>query len=178
MLLAPAASADATELQQGRTYRITLRDVDGNDLKTDAGHVTVVTVVTRDNEQQARAVADQVPRRCIGDPKYRYVTLVNFQRKIGPLFQGLTTGIIRRRLDAEAKRMQPQYAARQLTRDPRRDIFVVADFDGSAVAKLGLSPTSQDVSVFVFSGDGKLAARWTGVPPEGALARAIAAAER
>ena len=177
VLVAAAASAQTTELQPGRKYQLALRDVDGSNLKTDAGHVTIITVVTRQNEQQARAVAAMVPDRCIGDPKYRYITLVNFQRKISPVFQGITNTVIRRRLDAEAKRLEPDYTARKLTRDPRRDIFVVADFDGAAVGQLGLAPTAHAVAVFVFNGEGKLIARWTGVPPEGALAKAIAAAE-
>lgn len=177
LLLAAAASAQTIELQPGRKYDLTFRDVDGNQLGTAAGHVTVITVVTRQNEQQARAVAAMVPDRCIGDPKYRYITLVNFQRKLSPLLHGLTGGIIRRRLDAEAKRMQPIYAAKKLTHDPRRDIFVVADFDGAAATRLGLSSTADEVAVFVFDGSGKLIDRWKGVPPNGALAKAIAAAD-
>lgn len=177
LLFASAAGAQPTELHVGGKYQFSLRDVDGHDLATADGHVTIVTVVTRENEQQARAVAAGVPLRCIGDPKYRYITLVNFQRKISPVFRGLTTGIIRRRLDAEAKEIKPKYVAKQLSRDPRQDIFVVADFDGSAVGHLGLTPMAGDVAVFVFSGDGKLVERWNGVPAEGALARAISAAE-
>ena len=177
LFVTAATLAQSAELQRGSKYHFTLRDVDGNNLVTADGNVTIITVVTRENEEQARAVAAAVPPRCIGDPKYRYITLVNFQRKIAPIFRGLTNTIIRRRLDAEAKELKPKYAARQLTRDPRRDVFVVADFDGTAVGQLGLSPTSSDVAVFVFNGEGKLIERWTGVPPEGALAQAIAAAE-
>jgi hypothetical protein len=55
---------------------------------------------------------------------------------------------------------------------------VVADFDGAAVSRLGMAPESNDVEVFVFSGAGKLVQRWTGVPPEDALAKAVATAER
>ena len=177
LLLVVVSAALSAELQRGRKYEFTLRDVDGNNLAVANGHVTIITVVTRANEEQARTVAAGVPERCIGDPRYRYITLVNFQRKISPIFRGLTNSIIRGRLDAEAKELKPRYAAKQLTRDPRRDVYVVADFDGAAVAHLGLTPASSEVAVFVFDGEGKLVERWTGVPPEGALARAIAAAE-
>ncbi len=178
LLLGSVSIAQTAALEPGRPYSFSLRDVDGNDLATAGGHVTVITVVTRDNEEQAHAVADRVPDRCLGDPKYRYVTLVNFQRKLARPLQGLTRAIIRKRLDAEAKALKPQYDAKKLSRDPRRDVFVVADFDGSAATNLGLSPESDNVAVFVFDGRGKLINRWNGVPPGDSLAQSIAAAER
>ena len=169
--------ASAAELQPGSVAHLKFRDVDGNEHATDKGFVTVIAVVTREEEAKAQAIADRVPNRCMGDPKYKYVTVVNFQRKIfGPL-QGLTKAFIRNRLNAEAERIRPDYRAKKLTRDPRQDILVVADFDGSEVGQLGLSPDSNAVGVFVFNGRGKLIARWNDVPPEGALPRAISAAE-
>lgn len=177
LLLGTAASLAAAELQTGSAHRLTFRDVDGRDLSTFDGHVTIVTVVTRQNEEQAQTIADQVPDRYLGNPKYRYITLVNFQRKLVGPFRGLTQAVIRRRLDAEAKKLKPEYEAKKLTRDPRKDVYVVADFDGAAVAQLALEPATRDVAVFVFNGAGKLVGRWTGVPPEGAIAKAIAAAE-
>jgi hypothetical protein len=80
IILAAPASAAAAELQVGGTYPLTFRDVDGRDLSTAAGHVTIITVITREQEENARTVSKLVPERCIGDPKYRYITLVNFQR--------------------------------------------------------------------------------------------------
>ncbi len=74
--------------------------------------------------------------------------------------------------------MKPEYVKKNLTRDPRQDVFVVADFDGSAMAKLGLSPDSDNVGVFVLNGRGKLINRWDDVPPGDSLAQAIALAER
>lgn len=178
LLLALTAGAQPSRLEPGRTYSFSLRDVDGNDLATADGHVTVITVATRENEEQAQAAADRVPDRCLGNPKYRYITVVNFQRKLAGPFQGLTRAIIRNRLDAEAKKLKPEYDAKKLTRDPRRDIFVVADFDGSAVAHLGLAPEANGVAVFVFDGRGKLVSSWNSVPPGNSLADAIATAER
>ena len=103
---------------------------------------------------------------------------MNFQRKLASPFQGITRAVIRNRLDAEAKQLKPQYDAKKLSRDPRKDVYVVADFDGSAVAHLGLAPEGNDVAVFVFNRSGKLINRWSGVPPGNSLAEAIAAAER
>lgn len=176
VLVSQAAAAPGVP-QRGASYAFSFRDVDGNDLSVSAGHVTIITVITRESEKKARAIADLVPDRCIGDPKYRYVTLVNFQRKIPRPFHGLTRAIIRSRLDAEAKELRDDYAAKQLTRDPRRDVYVVADFDGAAVARLGLAIESSEVAVFVFDGKGKLVDRWSAVPPADPFAKAIASAQ-
>lgn len=178
LLASSAAAQSAAPLEPGRTYSFSLSDVDGNDLATADGHITIITVVTRDREQQAQATADLVPDNYIGVPKYRYITLVNFQKKLASPLRGVTRAVIRNRLNAEAKKLRQDYDAKKLTRDPRGDLFVVADFDGSAVAHLGIAPESNDVGVFVFNGSGKLINRWNGVPPGDSLAKAIAAAER
>ena len=177
-ILFSAALASAAELQPGHISALEFRDVDGNDHATARGHVTIITVVTREQETEAQAVGDHVPDRCVGDLKYRYLTVINFQRRIpGPL-QPLTRAIIRSRLNQEGVRLKPTYAAKKITRDPRQDIFVVADFDGAAVTRLGLDPNSSEVVVFVFNREGKLIARWNNVPSEDALSKAIATAER
>ena len=178
LLLAMPVIAQAALLPAGQTYRLSFRDVDGNDLSTADGHVTIIAVVTRRSEEKARQISQRVPEHVIGDPKYRYVTLVNFQRGLAGPFQGLTRAIIRNRLDAEAKELQQKYTAKNVQRNARRDLYVVADFDGSAVTQLGMSPESNEVAVFVFNGRGKLVNRWIGVPPEDALVRAVATAER
>lgn len=177
LLLTSPVGAQASRLAPGSIHRLVFEDVDGNDLSTADGHVTIITVITRENDEKARAVADLVPDQYLGDEKYRYVTLVNFQRKLARPIQGLTRAIIRRRLDGEAKELKPEYEAKNLTRDPRRDIYVVADFDGGAVEQLGLPVNAAGVAVFVFNGEGKLIARWGDVPPGDALPKAIAAAQ-
>ncbi|MDQ6624424.1 MAG: hypothetical protein M3Y86_13190 [Verrucomicrobiota bacterium] len=177
LLLALAISAPAAELKPGAVAHLSFRNVDGHDLSTSSGYITIITVVTRETQDKAQAVADLVPDRYLGNPRYHYVTLVNFQRKIFGPFQGLTRAVIRQRLDAEADKLRPQYAAKKINRNPRDDIFVIADFDGSAVQKLGLASDANGVSVFVFNGRGKLVERWNGVPPDDSLGKAIVAAE-
>ncbi len=170
-----ADRAVAGEWEAGGSHSLSFQDVDGNEISTAAGHVTIITVVTRAQEDNARAVADLVPDRYVGDEKYRYVTLVNFQGKLAGPFQGLTRAVIRNRLEAEAKELKPQYLARKIERDPRSDLHVIADFDGSASKRLGLSE-SAGTAVFVFDGTGKLLGRWDGVPPGDALPEALATA--
>ena len=176
-LCALTSAADAMELQPGSVQNLVFRDVDGNNLATADGHVTVITVVTRENETKARAIADLVPDRYVGERNFRYVTLVNFQGKLFRPVHGLTRAVIRSRLEAEAKKLQPKYAAKKINRDPRGDIYVIPDFDGSAVARLGLPQQLSEIVVFVFNGKGRLVERWKGVPPGDALAKAIADAE-
>ena len=109
----------------------------------------------------------------MGDPKYRLITLVNFQQRIYPPFRGMVSAIIRHRLDAEAKKLQKIYSAKQIGRNPRNDIYVVADFDGNAVSQLGIAPASAEFAVFVFDGRGRLVRRWNDLPSAEALTQAI-----
>ena len=172
-LLCTCAIAASAPLQPGSVYDLTFRDVDGQDVATAAGIITILTVTTRATEEKARAVSKLVPEQYIGDPKYRYITLVDFEGKLASPLWGLTRAIIRNRLDAEAKLLKPRYDAKKLTRDPRKDVYVVADFDGNAVSRLGLTPGLPDVVVFIFDSRGKLLARWESMPPEEAFVQAL-----
>jgi hypothetical protein len=172
-LLCVSVSAHAEELRLGNVYRLAFTDVDGHQLSTGDGYVTVITVVTRKDEQKAQTVGDRIPKYCLGDSKYRLISLVNFQKKIFPPLQGMITAIIRHRMESEAKELQKIYTARHLSRNPREDIYVVADFDGQAVSKLGIAPASDEFAVFVFDGRGRLIKRWSDVPSAEELSAAI-----
>ena len=171
MVIGPGANA--TELQLGNTYPLTFTDVDQHKLSSSDGAVTIIIVVTRKDEQKAEAVGDRVPRVYLGDPKYRMITVVNFQQKIYPAFRGLLSSIIRHRLDSEAQELQKVYSAKHLKRNARTDVLVVADFDGKAVSQLGIAPTSSEFAVFAFDGRGRLVRRWNDVPSSEALAAAM-----
>lgn len=173
LLAAVSLPAAAGEMRPGNIYQLTFTDVDKQQLSTADGHVSVITVVTRKDEPKAEAVGDNFPRAYLGDPKYRLIQLVNFQQNIFPPFRGMVGALIRNRLNTEAKELQKTYAARHINRDARRDIFVIADFDGKAVSQLGIAPTSSEFAVFVFDGHGRLIRRWNDVPPADALAAAI-----
>jgi hypothetical protein len=172
-LFLAAATANAAELRVGNTYQLTFTDVDQHQLSTSDGHVTIISVVTRRDEPKAQKVGDSVPHSYYGDPKFRLITLVNFQQNIFPPLRGMVSAMIRHRLDGEAKELQKVYTEKHLNRNPRNDIFVVADFDGKAVSQLGIAPTSSEFAVFVFDGRGRLVRRWNDVPPAGALAAAL-----
>lgn len=176
LALVLVSPASAGEMPSGAGYRRVLTDVDGRMISTFDGHVTLLAVVTRETEADARLLADRVPRKYYGDPYVRLVTVVNFQRKLFHSLEGVTAAFIRHRLDGEARRSQPIYQANRLTRDPRPDLFVVADFPGEASAGLGVRDESGS-TVFVLAGDGRLQQSWHEVPSATDIASALSAAD-
>ena len=173
IVLAAITTVEAVQMRVGNNYPLTFTDVDRHQLSTADGHVSIITVLTRRDEEKAQAVGDRVPRQYYGDPKFRLITLVNFQQNIFPPFRGMVSAIIRHRLDVEARELQKTYSERHLNRNPRDDIFVVADYDGKAVTQLAIDPTSSEFAVFVFDGRGRLLRRWNDVPSAEALAQAL-----
>jgi hypothetical protein len=170
---ATIATLQAVQMRVGNDYPLSFTDVDRHQLSTADGHVTIITVVTRKDEAKAQAVGDHIPRQYYGDLKFRLITLVNFQQNIFPPLRGMVSALIRHRLDQEAKELQKVYSERHLNRNPRDDIYVVADFDGKAVGQLGISPISSEFAVFVFDGHGRLVRRWNDVPTPEMLAQAF-----
>jgi hypothetical protein len=171
--LLAATSLQAADLRVGNNYHLTFTDVDKRQLSTSDGHVTIISVTTRENESKAEALGDRIPHRYYGDPKFRLITLVNFQQGIFSPIRGVIMAIIRSRLDAEAKNLQKVYSERKLKRNPRDDIYVVADFDGKAVSQLGIAPKSPEFAVFIFDGRGRLVRRWNDVPSKDAVEEAL-----
>ena len=171
--LIAATTLHAAELRVGNSYQLKFTDVDQEQLSTSDGHVTIASVATRDNEAKAQALGDRVPKQFYGDPNFRLITIVNFQQGIFAPLRGVIMAIIRHRLDAEAKNLQKVYSERKVKRNPRDDIYVVADFDGKAVSQLGLAPKSPEFAVFVFDGGGRLIQRWNEVPSAEALTQAL-----
>jgi hypothetical protein len=85
----------------------------------------------------------------------------------------LATAFIRRRVREEARRLQTRYDAQKISRDAQNDIFVVADFDGTAAPQLGQPAGATDFCVFVFGRTGELLAQWHSVPSVDELAAAV-----
>ncbi|MEY2565093.1 MAG: hypothetical protein QOH88_3286 [Verrucomicrobiota bacterium] len=177
-LLAFKPAVSAAELRVGNVYPLTFNDVDHQDLSTADGHATIITVVTRKDENKAELLGDRIPHAFMGNPKFRLITIVNFQQSVFVPFRGMLMAIIRNRLDSEGKDLQKIYTERHITRNARSDIHVVADFDGKAVSFLGIAPTSSEFAVFVFDGRGKLLRRWNEVPGPEAIAAALEEAAR
>ena len=89
VLFCAAATSFAVQLHQGGTYPLTFTDVDRHQLSTADGHVTIITVVNRRDESKAQTVGDRVSQLTFGDPKFRLITMVNFQQNILPPLRGI-----------------------------------------------------------------------------------------
>jgi len=168
-----ASSVFPAELLPGQIYPLRFSDVDENSLSTADGHVTVLVLTTQSNIDKAREVGDRVPDYCLGNQTYRMITVVNFQKKRRKLMRAILSALVRRHLDAEARRLQIRYDEKNIPRNARRDIFAVADFDGAATAQLGLPFESADFRVFVFARNSELLQRWDDVPTAEALAAVV-----
>ena len=127
------------------------------------GHLTVIVLTRSTNTDQVRLVGDHVPQSSLGNPAMRFITLLTFTKKHSRATQLLFNVLARRRLDAEARRLQSRYAAKNLTRNPRSDVFAVLDFDGSISARLEMAPTIP-FQVVVLGRKGELLKRWDAVP--------------
>ena len=160
-------------LVTGRIYPISFLDLDGNHLSTAANRITVIVLTTSADTAKARTVGDRIPDFCLANPRYRMITVLNLAGKYSGLTRGFATWVIRQRLYSEAKGLQQRYNARNIQRDARRDVFAVADFDGTITRQLGGKPEAAEFRVFVFGRDGRLLRQWNDVPSADELAVAL-----
>ena len=165
-------TALAESLQVGATYALSVTDLDQRQLSTADGHVTLVCVVTRANQHDARAVGDRVPRAYYGDPKFRMITIANLSSTLAA-FRGLVLRWILHRVDLEGERLQAIYQSEGKKRDARHDIHVVADFTGEVTGQFHVPLDAKKSSVFVFAPNGQLICGWDHPPPADDLANAL-----
>ena len=161
------------ELTVGKNYRINLVAVDGNALSTADGHITTVVLINQSNIDKARAVGDRTPDSCLGNPTYRMVTVVAFEKDHSKPVRMILSSLMRRRLDSEARRLQSRYDQLKIARNARPDVFAVADFDGLVTTKLGSQPSATLFHVFIFGRNGELLKKWNNVPPADELAAVL-----
>ncbi len=150
-------------------FRVEMTDVDGQTLSTADGHITVVVLSRSSALDKVRLVGDRIPDSCLGDPSKRFITLLTFETQHAAPARMVVKAMARHRLDGEAKRLQLRYNARKLSRDPRKDVFAVLDFDRSISARMDVAP-SLGFQVLVFGHSGELLARWNDVPSAPELA--------
>jgi hypothetical protein len=157
----------------GQRYALNFVDIDGNKLSTADGHVTVLVLATTGDSEKVRAVGDRAPDFCLGNPKYRMITIIHFVKKHTSIGRKIATMLLRHRVNEEAKRLQARYDAKKIARDARSDIFTVMDFDGTAASQLGAQADAAGFHIFVFGGNGELLQQWNDVPSAADLAAAI-----
>ena len=157
----------------GHTYSLTMIDVDQNKFATADGHVTIIVMTSSTDIEKAKSVGDRVPEYCLGNPEYRMITILRFAKNHHAPLRMIVNALVRRRLDAEAKRLQPRYLAKKITRNPRSDVFAVADFDGTIASQFGFAADSITFQVLVLDRKGELLRRWTDVPTAEELAAVV-----
>jgi hypothetical protein len=171
-VIAPFISAALSSgaLSSGAIYSLDFVDIDGNKLSTADGHVTVLVLATTAEREKVHVVGERVPDFCLGNPDYRMITIVRFTSRHTAIGRRIATALVKRRVNEAARRLQSRYDANKISRDARKDIFTVFDFDGSASSKLDDSAQAAPFRVLVFARDGKLSAQWTDVPSAKQLA--------
>jgi hypothetical protein len=161
------------QMRADAKYQVNFTDVDGNDLSTADGHITTVVLATQSGIDKARTVGDRTPDFCLGNPIYRMVTVLAFEKKHSRPMRAILSSLIRRRLDAESRGLQERYEKLKITRAARRDVFAVADFDGTIVKQFGSQPVAGLFQVFVFGRNGELIKQWNDVPTADELGSAL-----
>jgi hypothetical protein len=157
----------------GEKYRINLVDVDGNTLSTADGRVTTVVLVNQSNIDKARGVGDRTPDFCLGNPRYRMITVLAFETKHSKPVRMILSSLMRRRLDSEARRLQSRYDQLKIARNARQDVSAVADFDGTIITQLGAQSAADLFRVLVFDRNGELLKQWNDAPTPEQLAAAL-----
>jgi hypothetical protein len=158
------------DLSIGQVCRLTFNDVDGNTFTTADGRITVIILTTQADIEKAVLVGDRVPDYCLGNPKYRMVTVVSLGQH-NLLIRALMIRKTRQRLDEEARRVQKRYDANKVDKNPRHELFAVTDFEGKVSLQLGNQPS--DFRVLVFGKKGELRKYWNDVPSAAEFAAAL-----
>ncbi len=157
----------------GQIYSGTIVDVDGNKFATADGHVMVLVFCSTRDTSKARTVGDRIPDYCLGNPDYRMVTILRFEKKHHAAMCAIINAVARHRLDREAKQLQARYKAKNIARDPRKDVFAATDFDGAIGSQLGIAVDSTAFQVLIFGRKGELLQRWTDLPAPAELATVV-----
>ena len=160
-------------LSNGQRYALNFVDIDGLKHSTADGHVTVLVLGTTGDAEKVRAVGDRVPDYCLGNPRYKMITIIHFAPRHTAIGRKIATAFLRHRVKEGAKRLQARYDARNIARDARSDIFMVTDFDGTALAQLGGQSEATNFHVFVFNEGGELLQQWSSDPSTADLAAVL-----
>jgi hypothetical protein len=148
----------------GQVYSGTIVDVDGNKSGTADGRVTVLVFCSTQEIGKAQTVGARIPGHCLANPDYRMITILRFEKKRSAPMCAIINAVTRHRLDAEAKQLQARYKAKNIARDPRKDVFAAADFDGAMGSQFGIPTDSPAFQVLALGRKGELLQRWTDVP--------------
>jgi len=127
-----------SESAPGQNDSLKLVDVDGNTFSTADGHITILVLTTQAGIDKARAAGDRTPDFCLGNPAYRMITVVVFEKNHSKPARLILSAIMRRRLESDGHRLQDRYDKLKIAQKARGHVSAVADFDGTIGRKLGM----------------------------------------
>lgn len=141
-----------------------LPTVGGNSISLTGGAPTVVTVITKDREDQAKRVGSYLSDEEIAKNQVIAATVLNFEGKLKPSMEKLTAAQIELDLKKESARLGPKYRHLGVDQSPLQNLHVVADYDGSITRSLGVDSAEHPVVVLIYDKSGNLKARFPGLP--------------
>ncbi len=170
LVLAGGCVADASD---SKVYPLKFSDVDGNQISTSDGHMTVLVFATSGDLSKAETVGDRIPDFCLGNAaQYRMVTVVEAKTHSSPIQHAFQL-VARHRLDAAAKRLQVRYDNHKIARTARQDVFATIDFGGPIAANFAGQSEAANFRVVVLGPTGELRQQWNDVPTTEQLAGAL-----
>jgi hypothetical protein len=158
------------------TSAVEIVDLAGNKFSLKDGVVTELVFATTNEADRAQKVGDNTPDYCLGNPKYRMMTVLEFASHHSAPARAIINKFARRRADAAARNLQSRYDSLQLKREARLDVIVATDFDGAIAKPLEVSLGEHVFEVFVLNGKGNVVEHWSDVPARDALEAALRAA--
>jgi hypothetical protein len=155
-----------------KVYALKFTDVDGNQLSTADGRITVLVFATSTDISRAEVVGDRIPDFCLGNSSYRMITVVEAKTHSAPVRLAFAS-VARRRLDSAAKRIQVRYDSHKITRTARQDVFAVIDFGSTIAANFTNASDAFNFRVVVLGPTGGVRKEWTQLPTTEELAAAL-----
>jgi hypothetical protein len=161
----------------GQAYPLEIVDLAGNKFSTADGRITTLVIASSNESARAQKVGDNTPDFCLGNPKFRMITALEFVSHHSTPVRAIIRKLARRRVDAAARALQARYDAKQIKRNAGEDVIVAADFDNVVTSRFGISLGEHTFEVLLLDGKGELRAHWSDLPSREALEAALRAVQ-
>src|SRR4029453_635435 len=161
------------ELAVAQRRSVTLTDINGHAFSTADGHITTLVVASKANVDKAHLVGERIPDFCLGNPRYRMITVIAFETNHTRPVRALMTSLMRRRVDSEAKQLQSRYDKLKIAQNAHENVIAVADFDGTISGQFDAKPSATLFHIFVFGKEGELIKQWSDLQSAEELAAAL-----
>jgi len=141
-----------------------LPTVGGGSVSLSGGAPTVVTVITKDRENQAKRIGSYISDEEFANGQVLTATVLNFDGKLQPSMRKITEAQIELDLKKESARLGPVYRRLGVDHSPMNNLHVVPDYDGSIARSLGVDSEKNPIVVLIYDQAGNLKARFSGLP--------------